>query len=150
MRARFWVSMLMASAVLISATPAHAGVVRRGSENIEVGWPGSYFFSRTESEFRAQGCKDPSQLASKGWDAAIIDVEPAHVLAIDKSGSFDSINVGWYDAECDFKGGEVWVSIPTGKTYYETIPRNVQWAVLTFNYGYDINVDWKLCSASCG
>lgn len=143
-------SLLALLLLLLLPSIAHAGVIRNGAAVVEIGWPGSYFFSQTEHEFASNECADPSSLETENLDAAIIDVDPGSYLKLTMKDLAGSLNMAFYDADCDLKVGfygGVWSGrdAPFGKKVGERI----EWAVITFNYGYDIAFDWKVCSANC-
>lgn len=151
MRTRLTRASLLALVILLLLpSVAAAGVLRSGSAVVEVGWPGSYFLSQTEHEFVSRGCPDPSTLKTKDLDAAIIDVDPGSYLKLIMKDPVGSVNMAFYDDDCDlrvgFYGG-AWSGreSPVGKR----IDSEVEWAVITFNYGYDIAFDWKVCSLNC-
>lgn len=143
-------SLLALLVLLLLPSVAQAGVVRSGSAVVEIGWPGSYFLSQTEDEFASKGCPAPSTLDTENLDAAIIDVDPTSYLKLTMKDPSGSLNMAFYDDDCDlrvgFYGG-VWSGrdAPFGKKVGEQI----EWAVITFNYGTDIAFDWKVCSATC-
>lgn len=138
--------------VLLMPSIARAGVISDGSTVVELGWPGSYIFSQTEKEFVAQGCSDPSSLSTRDLDAAIIDVEPGSILWLKMKDQVGSFNMAFYDDRCRWKPGfyaGVWSRTDTEFVKNIGDKDRWEWAVITFNYGYDIPFEWKVCSGSC-
>lgn len=143
-------SLLALVILLLLPSTAQAGVVRWGSTVVEVGWPGTYFLSQTEREFVSEGCPNPSTLEKKDLDAAIIDVDPGSYLKLIMKDPAGSMNMAFYDDDCDLRVG-FYGGIWSGRdsAVGKRIESEVEWAVITFNYGYDIAFDWKVCSPNC-
>lgn len=135
---------LIALSFLLIPTSAQASVAGYGKETVEVGWPGSYFLSRTEGEFRSKGCPAPANLQTRNWDAAIVDLNPGALLQIETNETSVAMNISYYDEDCDPQpGGSFWIGV--NSSYQKHVPDDAEWAVISFNYGYKIDFDWRVC-----
>lgn len=106
---------------------------------------------------------DPA-VSFQGVDALIVDVDPGRILKLNATGPFFAylpfgpMNIQFFDVHCNHMtdSGQNLVrrlewegKVPTDDPSTPYVEPSAEWASITFNYGANRTVGWKVCSNSC-